>query len=151
MSSAENSENSENVYETLQNEQENINTGISAEERDESASSVDYAAVIKADIEELSAEFSELRELRDITELENPLRYAALRDLGLTAAEAYLATTKNRHKRDNRSHLFSMPMVSSSPSVSMPDRDLEAAREIFTDISDAQIRKLYKKVTRQER
>ncbi len=118
------------------------------EEAEESENSIDYAALVKSDVAELACEFSELRGLNDITELENPLRYAALRDLGLTAAEAYLATTKNRHKSDNRSHLFGMPMVSSSPAGSMPERELEAAREIFTDISDAQIRKLYKKVTR---
>ena len=102
---------------------------------------------MRSDVAELSAEFSELRGLTDITELENPLRYATLRDLGLTAAEAYLATTKNRRKTDNRSHLFGMPMVSSSQTGSMPDRELEAAREIFTDMSDSEIRNLYKKVT----
>lgn len=138
----------ENATESLQNQEnavleENLQQSESNEDE-----AIDYASIVKADIEELSAEFSELKDLRDITELENPMRYAALRDLGLSAAEAYLATTKNRRKTDNRSHLFGMPMVAASSSASMPDRELEAAREIFTDISDAQIRKLYKKVTR---
>ena len=138
----------ENATESLQNQEnavleENLQQSESNEDE-----AIDYASIVKADIEELSAEFSELKDLRDITELENPMRYAALRDLGLSAAEAYLATTKNRRKTDNRSHLFGMPMVAASGSASMPDRELEAAREIFTDISDAQIRKLYKKVTR---
>ena len=119
-----------------------------AEPMSETDVAVNYGELVKADIAALSAEFSELSELSDITELENPLRYAALRDLGLTPAEAYLATTKNRRKTDNRSHLFGMPMVSSSPLGSMSERELESARELFSDMSDAQIRKLYKKVTK---
>ncbi len=138
----------EDVNENLHNDEEIAFTPPMQEETADQEPSKDYAAVVAADIAELSQEFVELKNLSDITELENPLRYAALRDLGLSAAEAYLATTKNRHKADNRSHLFGMPMVSSVPSDSMPDRELEAAREIFADISDSQIRKLYKKVTR---
>ena len=136
------------VNEDLQNQEKNTPAEAGEEEKTNEAVTADYAAIVKADIEELSSEFGELKDLCDITELENPLRYAALRDLGLSPAEAYLATTKNRKKTDNRSHLFGMPMVSASHSGSMPDKELEAAREIFTDISDAQIRKLYKKVTR---
>ena len=138
----------ENVNENLQNEEADSSSSPSAEAAEISEVSIDYAAIVRSDVAELSAEFSELNGLTDITELENPIRYAALRDLGLTAAEAYLATTKNRRRADNRSHLFGMPMVSSAPTGSMPDRELETAREIFTDMSDAQIRKLYKKVTR---
>lgn len=141
------SERLENVNEDLQN-QEEAGAETTNEETTGAESGVNYADVVRQDVAELSAEFGELRGLTDITELENPIRYAALRDLGLTAAEAYLATTKNRKRADNRSHLFGMPMVSSAPTGSMPDKELEAAREIFTDISDAQIRKLYKKVTR---
>jgi len=141
------SEKLENVNEDLQN-QEEVGAETTNEETTGAESGVNYADVVRQDVAELSAEFGELRGLTDITELENPIRYAALRDLGLTAAEAYLATTKNRKRADNRSHLFGMPMVSSAPTGSMPDKELEAAREIFTDISDAQIRKLYKKVTR---
>lgn len=138
----------ENVNENLQNEEADSSSSPSAQATEISEVSIDYAAIVRSDVAELSAEFSELNGLTDITELENPIRYAALRDLGLTAAEAYLATTKNRRRADNRSHLFGMPMVSSAPTGSMPDRELETAREIFTDMSDAQIRKLYKKVTR---
>lgn len=140
--------NPEIVNENLQNQEETPTEALVTENEKSEEATVDYATVVKADIAELSAEFTELKDLTDITELENPLRYAALRDLGLTPAEAYLATTKNRHKKDNRSHLFGMPMVSSAHSAAMPEGELEAAREIFTDISDAQIRKLYKKVTR---
>ena len=113
------------------------------------AEEVNYEEVVKADIEALKAEFSELSTLRDITELENPLRYAALRDLGLTPSEAYLATTRHSRRRDNRSHLnTAVPRMASVPKGFMPDHELETARELFSGMSDAEIRKLYKKVTK---
>ena len=108
---------------------------------------VDYAKIVEEDIKTLREEFSELSELNDICELDNPLRYAALRDLGLTPAEAYLATAR-RQKKDNRSHLTAMRTVSVSSRGAMTDSEMAMARDIFGDISDAEIRKLYKKVTR---
>lgn len=108
----------------------------------------DYAKIVREDIAALSAEFPELKGLSDITELENPLRYAALRDLGLTPAEAYLATSKRQRARDNRSHLYGAPIINSKRSGAVPETEMVAAREIFSDMSDAEIRRLYKKVTR---
>lgn len=115
---------------------------ISAQE----AVSVDYEALVREDVAVLKAQFTELSELSDITELDNPLRYAALRDLGLSAEEAYLAT--RRRRSDNRSHLVATHSVRATSQNTMSDAELSAAREIFGDISDAQIRKLYKKVTK---
>ena len=110
---------------------------------------IDYAALARDDVKILSEEFLELEGLNDITELENPLRYAALRDLGLTPAEAYLATTRRKKERDNRAHLErSVPRRASIPNGVMSERELSEAREIFSGISDAEIKRLYKKVTR---
>ena len=108
---------------------------------------VDYEALIREDTAVLREEFSERRDLKDITELENPLRYAALRDLGLSPVEAYLATAR-RTVRDNRSHLYSARTVSSSQKGVMPESELQAARDIFVGVSDADIRKLYRRVTK---
>ena len=108
---------------------------------------VDYAAVVEEDIRILKEEFAELSSLSDICELNDPLRYAALRDLGLTPAEAYLATAK-RQKKDNRSHLVATRTVSRAPLGSMSDAELAAAREIFDGVPDSEIRKLYKRVTK---
>ena len=114
---------------------------------DEVAPSIDYANLVREDVMALRAEFSELSSLTDVTELDNPLRYAALRDLGLSPREAYLATaTKQRSRTDNRAHLYSTPPRAVG-GASMPEAELSAAREIFGDLSDAEIRKLYKKVT----
>ena len=107
----------------------------------------DYAALAKSDAEYLSEHFPELSDIKDISELDNPLRYAALRDLGLTPEEAYLATAK-RKRQDNRAHLYtSVPRHTASPATGISERELIEARELFPGVSDAQIRKLYKKVT----
>ena len=117
-----------------------------AEKADEPT--VDYEALIAEDIASLKAEFPELSELNSITELNNPLRYAALRDLGLTAAEAYMATAKRRAP-DNRAHLKSAHGRSAAAPVGMMSQlELATARDLFPGRSDAELQRLYKRVTK---
>ena len=128
---SENEENGENTEDTVTD---------TTEEKD-------YESIIKEDIEFLRSAFPELSALSDITELDNPLRYAALRDLGLSAEEAYLATQR-RKRADTRAHLFgAVPKAASSPTGTMSQRDLEGAREIFSGLSDSEIQRLYRKVS----
>ena len=111
----------------------------------------DYEAIIESDLRELREKFPELSGLNDITELENPVRYGALRDLGLSPEEAYRATTPTKpfQRIDNRSHLRSSAARSSAvKSSAMSYRELEVAREIFSGVPDSEIQRLYKKVTR---
>ena len=116
---------------------------------DISASSDDVTSTVDRDLEELRAEFPELSELESVTQLNNPIRYAALRDLGLSPAEAYLLTSRKRIEYDNRAHLTSsVPASAKSPGHGMSNRELEEMREIFGEISDSEINKLYKKVTK---
>ncbi len=141
----------DNVNDNLQISEENAETYEEIEasqDTDADNRGIDYAEVIKSDMRLLSQEFPELSSLTDICQLENPMRYAALRDLGLTPAEAYLATTKARRSYDNRSHLHPSPMVSSLKTSYMPEQDMEMARELFSGLSDAEIRRLYKRVTK---
>lgn len=115
----------------------------------EDDSGIDYAAIVARDVAELRSQFGELAELTDVTELADPMRYAALRDLGLTATEAYLATTPRAKRADTRAHLTgAVPRGASLPRGSMSSAELEAARDIFTGLSDTQIQALYKRVTR---
>ena len=110
---------------------------------------VDYAEIARADMEALRLEFPELREKSSITELKNPLRYAALRDLGLTPREAYLATSAPAVRYDNRSHLrSSVPSGARESTDRLGATELEAARELFSGLSDRELQKLYKKVIR---
>lgn len=119
-----------------------------AEEND-APEATNYEQVAKDDMIALLSEFPELRGKTSITELDNPLRYAALRDMGLSAREAYLATSRVARRYDNRSHIVSaVPHAVRSAECDMNMTDLKSAREIFSDLSDSQIQKLYKKVTR---
>ena len=108
----------------------------------------DYEAIVKEDIAALKAEFPELGGINDITDLNNPLRYAALRDLGLSPAEAYLATAK-RIKTDTRAHLKSAHGRSAAPAgSSMSYAELATARELFPGKNDSELARLYKRVTK---
>ena len=99
----------------------------------------DYAS----EIEVLSGEFPEVN-LGEHTE-----RYSELRALGLTEKEAFFASASRAPRADTRSHLGGgMPKMAKSPMGAMPRRELEAAREIFSGLSDRQIENLYKKVTK---
>lgn len=119
------------------------------EEQNEDIATVDYGEVERQDLEELHALFPHLRDKTSIMELDNPLRYAALRDLGLSAKEAYLATSEPVRKYDNRSHLrSSVPKSAAMPQNTLTRGELEAARELFSGLSDREIQQLYTKVSR---
>lgn len=108
-----------------------------------------YESVMADDLAALKAEFAELAGVSNITEIKNPLRYAALRDLGLTPTEAYLAARGKEIKRDNRAHLCAtVPGAVSAPLGTIPKGELERAREIFYGMSDSEIQALYRKVTK---
>ena len=113
---------------------------------DESGEPIDYEKIMREDLLELKSSFSELGGIDSITELPNPMRYAALRDLGLTAKEAYLATSERKAK-DNRSHLSSaVPGGIGAPRCNMTRSELEGARELFPGLRDGELIGLYKKV-----
>ena len=107
----------------------------------------EVSELLSDDLAILKGKFPELCALSDVSGLPNPIRYSALRDLGLTPEEAYLATSQRAH--DNRSHLRgAVPAVSKSPKSSMTRREWNIARALFEDASDSEIERLYKRVTR---
>jgi hypothetical protein len=120
--------------------------GTESEDTAPTESPIDYGAIAQSDVAALKAEFPELAGVNSITELDNPLRYAALRDLGLSPSEAYLATAK-RVARDTRAHLKSALGKGASPSeTTMTHRELAMARELFPGKNDAELHSLYKRV-----
>ena len=130
---------------------ENCDTVSKNESFDKVGGDTDYSVIERADVEALRGEFPELSGINSVTELDNPMRYGMLRDLGLTPAEAYLAISARRRSADNRYHLFASPAIAASGQGTISEKEMEAARDIFHDISDKEIRKLYKKVTNSER
>lgn len=119
------------------------------EETPPSPAPTDYAALASEDLSRLRKEFPELSSLGDLTELEDPVRYGALRELGLTPREAYLATTTPRPlpRYDNRSHLRSaIPRTVTAREDGMSEGELLQARDLFTGLSDSELHRLYQKV-----
>ncbi len=102
---------------------------------------------LDSDLDELREEFPELAARESVSELDNPTRYAALRELGLTPREAYLATAKRAPRTDSRSHLSdSFHGTKAAPISQMTRGELLTARELFSDLNDGQIHELYKRV-----
>lgn len=131
----------------IEDHEENEGGDIHSESDGGYADEVDYDAVIADDMRALKAEFPELASMTDITELDNPVRYAALRDLGLTPKEAYLATSK-RPAADTRSHLkATYGRHTSAPKNTMSREELAVAKDVFEGLSDAEIISLYKRVS----
>lgn len=102
--------------------------------------------IIMEDLEELIAEFPELSDLRDASELSDPIRYGKLRDLGLSPKEAYLATAGRKRIIDTRAHLSgAKPKPLSTPS-NISAYAVRCVRELFDGISDEEIISLYRRV-----
>lgn len=138
-------ENEEISDEALSNEEETE----TVDEEPEKLGDTDYESLEAADIKELKSLFPELHSAESIALLPNPVRYAALRDLGLTPREAYLATSEPQRRYDNRSHLTSVvPHGAGGGASVMSARELDEARALFSGLSDREIRRLYKKVTK---
>ena len=131
------------------NEAEAATEPAASPEAEPTAEEVDYAAVLGADIEELKATFPELGGMQDIEELANPVRFGALRDLGLSAREAYLASGGKKRSYDNRTHLVaSVPGGARSAVDGISRAELDMARDIFGSMSESEIQRLYRKVTK---
>ncbi len=93
------------------------------------------------DISELADEFPE----GDIGKILENERYAALRQLGLTPKEAYLACGGTQKVK---TAVPKSPISVTRRHQGIPDRDLRMAREIFTSLTDREIKALYMKVTK---
>ncbi len=116
-----------------------------------------------SDIDEITEQTYELDFDNDLREIREHLpaaspdknaiaeneRYAELRALGLTPAEAYLATRQNEPGFDNRSHLTAaLPKSSPITKNQMSRQELDMARSLFGELDDSELRSLYKRVTK---
>ncbi len=118
------------------------------EKSDEELPDIDYDELMASDLAELIHEFPELSSLTSLTDIKNPLRYAALRDMGLSPTEAYLAA-RGKESRDTRSHLTGgVPKPAGAQGSTMSRKELEGARDLFFGLSDAEIQRLWRRVTK---
>ncbi len=98
----------------------------------------------------LAESFPEILASENAADVMNLDRYAELRRLGLSEREAYLATRSVTVREDNRAHLSpTVTREAKGPGSAMPEGELRACRELFFGMSDAEIRRLYKKVCAQ--
>lgn len=108
----------------------------------------DYEQLAREDVRLLAAEFSELGDMKSLSELPDPLRYATLRDLGLTPQEAYRATAPRTARYDNRAHLHSsVPRAAHTATCAMNAEELSRMRELLDGVDDATLQQLYRRVT----
>ena len=99
------------------------------------------------DLKELAIEFPRLGG-EGAEALFDTARYKELRELGLSSKEAFLATSKRTAERkDTLSHLGgSVPKRARPLDTGMTQAEMRSAREIFTGMSDEEIRALYRRV-----
>ena len=125
-------------------------TGSAAGESDDADATgapVDYAALAARDLGEIKRLAPALAGLSHLAELPNALRYAALRDAGLSVEEAlhaachaYLAP----RAADNRAHLRSaVPIGAAGTPSRMTAAEMREARELFGDLTEGELERLY--------
>ena len=89
---------------------------------------------------------------RHVGEMPGALRFAELRELGLSVEEAYYAVrgaagAKPVPDRGGRAHLHgSVPGRAATGGVSMTAGEIEAARRLFPGLPDREIASLYRRV-----
>lgn len=118
-----------------------------SEDADATGAPVDYAALAASDLSEIKRLAPALAGLSHLAELPNALRYAALRDAGLSVEEAlhaachaYLAP----RAADNRAHLRSaVPIGAAGTPSRMTAAEMREARELFGDLTEGEIERLY--------
>lgn len=118
-----------------------------SDDADATGEGVDYAALAARDLGEIKRLAPALAGLSHLAELPNALRYAALRDAGLSVEEAlhaachaYLAP----RAVDNRAHLRSaVPIGAAGTPSRMTAAEMREARELFGDLTEGEIERLY--------
>lgn len=108
---------------------------------------VDYAALAAEDLDEIKRIAPSLAGLSHLAELPNALRYATLRDAGLSVEEALYAACHAfvaPHAADNRAHLRSaVPIGAAGTPSRMTAAEMRQARELFSELSEGEIEHLY--------
>ena len=118
-----------------------------AEESAADAAPTDYAALAAEDLREIKRMAPSLAGLTHLAELPNALRYAALRDAGLSVEEALYAACHafvTPRAADNRAHLRSaVPIGAAGTPSRMTAAEMREARELFGDLTEGEIERLY--------
>lgn len=126
-------------------DEEDVNEEDAPDIAEEDTADIDYAQRVEDDLAAIRKEFPTLHGVNDITDLKNPLRFGALRDLGLTVKEAFLASGGARSGYDNRAHLTASVPKRASRGIEMSRKEYEVAKDLFPGLGDSEIKKLYQR------
>ena len=128
-----------------------------ADNENSDAEEKDYSRIAEADLAEIKRLFPEFSELEDLRQLSNASRFGELRDAGLSVSEALAATNMDRMvaslakriaRPDGKSHLRSaVPLSSATQKSRMSAEELHSARELFGNLNDRELERLYKRAT----
>ena len=122
--------------------------GVPADDDLVATAPVDYAAMAAADLAEIKRLDPTYAPAAHLSELPFARRFAALRDMGLSVAEALSAVTPRFSPYDTRSHLRpSAPGGARNPEGCLSAEEMKAAKVLFSDLSEKELQSLYRRVT----
>ena len=117
-----------------------------------------FDKMVESDLAVLRAKYPETASYKKFEDIPNYKRFGQLRDLGLTAEEAYAAanhgntraavaaSVKKQSLAETKSHLHSnVPKAAKNNSVYISKAEMDECRELFPEMSDKDIIALYKK------
>jgi hypothetical protein len=100
----------------------------------------------KEDIDAINSRFPDAK-LSSLEDIKNTSKYVALRDKGVSAEEAYAQVIQP--KEDGKKHMTATASKTTpSRGAQMTAFEKRAARDLFPGMSDAEIQKLYKRVSK---
>jgi hypothetical protein len=109
---------------------------------------VDYARQAAEDLAEIKRLDPAYAPAAHLAELPFAKRFAQLRDLGLSVAEALAAARPRFARTDGRAHLTPLaPRGVGTPGGTLDRERMKEARMLFGDLSDAEINALYRRVS----
>lgn len=117
----------------------------------------EFEKKMQSDFAEIQREFPETRGLKSLREIENLAKFGRFRDLGLSPKEAYAAAnpdsvrksvaaaTKQQSLNETKAHLKSaVPAGSKDDGIAISKKELREWRDLFPNLSDKEISKLYR-------
>ena len=101
---------------------------------------------VKADIDAINSRFPDAK-ISSLEDIKNSSQYVALRDKGVSPEEAYAQAIQP--KEDGKKHMTATASKTTpSRGAQMTAFEKKAARDLFPGMSDAEIQKLYKRVSK---
>ena len=133
---------------TPEGEVETVAEDTSAAPITEEEPQTDYAALAASDLAEIKRLDAAYAPATPLSELPFARRFAELRDLGLSVAEALAAASPRFDVDDGRAHLRAMaPRGTSRGEDTLSRTQMKEAKLLFNGLSEREINALYRRVS----